>query len=96
MPTPEKPLDAAAGPSSAGSTGSQPELEPQQEARKTDQGVEFLHAGSGNSLGDGRTAGGSANIAARDALPDTNADTLERPDENEDADDGSNPRGAQP
>ena len=74
MPTPPKTSDASAGPSSAGATGSQPERDPQQEAVKTEEGVEFLHAGSGNSLGDGRTAGGSVNIAARDALPDTNAE----------------------
>jgi len=70
----KEPFDPAAGPSGAGATGSHPEQDPQQEAVKTPQGVEFLHAGSGNSLGDGLTAGGSANIASREALPDTNAE----------------------
>jgi hypothetical protein len=74
MPTPAETSDSAAGPSSPGATGSEPERDPQQEAVKTPNGVEFLHAGSGNLLGSGLTAGGQANIASRDALPDTNAE----------------------
>lgn len=74
MPTSTEASDASAGPSSAGATGSQPERDPQQEAVRTPDGVEFLHAGSGNSLGAGLTAGGQANIASRDALPGSNAD----------------------
>ena len=56
--------------------------DPQQETVRTADGVEFLHAGSGNTLGDGRTAGGASNAAARDALPDAN-------DAGEDGDGGS-------
>src|SRR4051812_27069065 len=74
MPLSTESSDQSAGPSSAGSTGSHPERDPRQEAVKTPEGVEFLHAGSGNSLGSGLTAGGQANIASRDALPDSNAD----------------------
>ncbi len=70
----KEPFDPAAGPSGPGVTGSHPERDPQQEAIKTPQGVEFLHAGSGNSPGDGLTAGGAANIESRQALPDTNAE----------------------
>ena len=84
MPTSREPPDAGAGASSAGATGSQPQQDPQQEAVRSAKGVEFLHAGSGNSLGDGRTAGGSANVAAREVLPDTNAGADKK-------DDGSSP-----
>ena len=74
MPPSTEPFDPTAGPSDAGATGSHPELDPQQEAVKTPDGVEFLHAGSGNSLGSGLTAGGQANIASRDELPESNAE----------------------
>ncbi|VWX62513.1 hypothetical protein VARIO8X_60311 [Burkholderiales bacterium 8X] len=60
--------------SAAPLTGEQAERDPEQEAIETDRGREFLHAGSGNSLGDGRTAGGGGNMAARDALPSTNSE----------------------
>lgn len=63
-----------------GVTGSRQARDPQQETVETPHGVEFLHAGSGNSLGDGRTAGGSANIAARDRLPDTNGSADDQED----------------
>jgi hypothetical protein len=72
----QKPKDlssAATSRSSAGAADSQASQDPMQEAVETPDGVEFLHAGSGNTLGDGRTAGGSSNVAARDALPDTDA-----------------------
>ena len=69
MPTSTEPSN-----STASATAMHPERDPQQEIVETPDGVEFLHAGSGNSLGSGLTAGGQANIASRDALPDTNAE----------------------
>ena len=60
--------------SPAGATGAHPASDPHQDAIKTPGGVEFLNAGSGNSLGDGLFAGGEANIASRDAMSDTNAE----------------------
>ena len=71
MATSTQPSATPAGPSSAGATGSEPERDPQQETVTTAHGVKFLHAGSGNSLGDGRTAGGSANVGARGEMCDT-------------------------
>ena len=64
MPTNPPDTNRPAGPSAA-----QPS-DPQQETVRTRDGIAFVHAGSGNSLGDGRTAGGSANVAARDELQD--------------------------
>jgi hypothetical protein len=74
MATSTDTTDSAAGPSSAGATGSQPERDPEQETVETPDGLEFLHAGSGNSLGSGLNTGGKANIASRDGLPDSNAE----------------------
>lgn len=74
MPTSTETSESGVGPTSAGATGSQPAQDPQQAAVNTPDGVEFLHAGSGNSLGSGLTAGGQANVASRDALPDTDAE----------------------
>ena len=41
--------------------------DPATDAVRTDRGLEMVNAGSGNSLGDGRTAGGDARALHRPA-----------------------------